>query len=155
MSKTPYCSMQVPVPSFINKYLTVKYGKTLKLSKKSVLGLCIIEFSTKRYIKPNKHHKNNSTYTIHVYDYYFTRRKYNIRADKLKFIASLMVQIFYEDLFTSVDVAVTTNNTYAVTAIKNYLDYFNIEEDDLKLRTAIERYKRYKKSKKNTFLQTA
>ncbi|WP_339638714.1 hypothetical protein [Croceibacter atlanticus] len=148
-------SVDIPVPVYVQKYLLKRYGKDHKVSKNSAIGIMIIQLATKYYMKPVKKAPEGQVfYSLAVTEYYYNQKVFRITKTKLKLLSKLLVKLFYEDLVNCAyrDVAlkkISEDNKFATAkaSIKQFLDFYEITENDLRLETAYMEYQRKKPKK--------
>lgn len=142
-------SVDIPVPIYIQKYLEKRYGTNHKVSANSLIGLLVIELSSKYYIKPVKKVPIcDGLFSLPVTEFYYNQKVFRITVKKLKQLSKLLVKLFYEDLVNSVTRDIELKKyTTAKGALEDFLLYYDINEGDLKLSTAYMEYQR-KSSKK-------
>lgn len=149
-------SIEIPVPLFLEKYLTKRYGNNHVVSANSFIGMLVIDISTKYYVKPvKKVPKKDGVYSLLVTEFYHKKKVFRITPKKLKLLAKLLVKLFYEDLVTSVyrDVSLGKYTT-AKGALKEFLSFYDINEEELKLDSAYMEYQRKAPQKINELKKT-
>jgi hypothetical protein len=146
-----YCEIGIPVPRYLKKYLNKRYGTDHKVSRHSAIGLLIIELSAKKHITNAKIRVNRKEeFVLNVGRSYFKNKVYNIRPKNLKLISNLLYKLFIEDL---VNTTLSNASIFGITekqALINFLDYYEINEDDIKFETIYMSYRRKKKKKNST-----
>lgn len=137
-------TVDIPVPLYVEKYLAKRYGNDHKVSNTSLIGIMVIEISTKYYIKPVKGvPKCDGVFSMPVTEYYFNQKVFRIQRKKLQKLTKLLVRLFYEDMVQSInrDVATGSQPT-ARQSLKTFLQYYGITEGNLKMDTAYMEYQR-------------
>lgn len=149
-------TLEIPVPRYIKKYLDKKYGSDLNVSRKSFMGLFLLRLLSEKHIEDfeTKKIKTDCTYIIMIGTYYLEKIDFPLDKRKTNSFVYSMEQLFREDLFSHVDVSIKSNLFYytikerllkhkATDAIKQFLTFYNIFEDDLALESIYRAYKRH------------
>ncbi|UOX32406.1 hypothetical protein LXD69_10115 [Flavobacterium sediminilitoris] len=135
--------INIPVKVHVKKYLVKRYGSKHTITKKSFIGLFILEL-LERKVEP--HMKNTSkecSYDIEVSEFYFNKRGFYVDHVKLKFLGICLEKLFLEDFFNFIDLEMRKENANARKSIKFFLSINDIQEDELKLESIYRSYQRY------------
>jgi hypothetical protein len=131
----------IPVKNHIKKYLSKKYGSEFKISKKTFIGLFLIEMLEKDIEKTNPFPGDN--YNVIVPEYYFNSKGYSISQAKLRTIGTSFETLFDNDFFHFVDTKLFEGNLNAYQSVVLFLKIYDIKEDELKLESMYRKYQRH------------
>lgn len=139
-----YISVEIPVKSYVKKYLCVRYGTEHKLSKTTLLGILIFQLLDSKVEKQPVSAKDfDSRYVIQISEFYFNIKGFRIPMAKRKFLAICLEKLFYEDLYMFIDKSIRNYNVSAMKALKIFLEEYKISENDAKLESIYRQYQRY------------
>jgi len=142
--------MTIPVPTYIKKFLTQKYGESLFISKKTTLGIHLLELLEKEFdpkaISPVL---GDDIYIINLSEYYRNTKGVVINPMRANDIANYLDRLFREQLFDFMKIWKSLHGQ-ELPAIRVFLNYHGITEDDLKYDSIYRDYKRYKKKEERT-----
>jgi hypothetical protein len=123
-----------PVQAHVYKYLQAKVGESLKVSRKDFWGNLILDMLSKRYT-PNHEMNSELVFPVEIsmrymseYGVFFDSRivkKFNSQVDKM----------MREEMRTHVFICNEKNGVPKDRALKQFMDFFNIVEDDIKFET--------------------
>jgi hypothetical protein len=147
-------SIKIPTKSYIKKFIITRYGIEHTVSKKSMLGVIIVSLLDKNVLRPEYSFDSCDTeYTVHISEYYMNVRGFNLSVKTIKFLSVLLDKLFYEDLFTYMDISISKLNVSAQEALSCFFKEYNISEDELNFDSIYKKYQRHCnfniKSKKN------
>ena len=152
----PAIIINLPMKSYLKKFLTKKYGTHHKVSRNSLLGIHLIELLDKQFKRENVKIKEKESFPFHFEKTVVEKMGFNISAAKMQ-----KFEVFLHKLFRSSldDYITTTINSDLViknykgeykqdvlNAMKQFLACYDINEDDLKLNSL---YRDYNREKKN------
>jgi hypothetical protein len=135
--------IHIPVKNHVKKFLIKRYGAIHKVSKKTFIGLFLLQLLEKRVDKPEKESSNECFYEIEVPEYYFNKNGYSIDANKLKFLSVCLERLFIEDFNTFVDNELSKGSMTATKAIRLFFSIYSITENDLNFDSVYRNYQRY------------
>ena len=137
-------TIDIPVPVYVQKYLEKRYGTDHKVNRKSLIGIMVIELASKYYMKPVKGvPESDGVYSLSVTQYYFNKKIFRIQKRKMQQLTKLLSRLFYEDMVHSISRDIATGQAgTARGALRMFLDYYDISENDLKIDTAYMEYQR-------------
>lgn len=146
--------ISIPVKAYVKKYLVKRYGSVHTITKKSFIGLFLLELLQRKVEPPFKDFKGKSSYDINVPEFYFNKKGYAVDHIKLKFLGICLEKMFFEDFYHFVDTEIRTKQLNARKSVKLFLAIYEIEEDEIKLESLYRSYQRYcneniKKKKKD------
>lgn len=136
-------TISIPVKAHIKKYLLKKYGSLHKVSKKSFIGLLVLELLNTKIEQPDRNFLNQDKYELIIPEYYFNTKGFNLNQNKTKFLGVCLEKLFFEDFYSFVDMELIkgTGNAYQSTAL--FLKVFDISENEIKLESMYRNYQRY------------
>lgn len=135
--------ISIPVKPHVKKYLIKRYGTTHQVSKKTFIGLFLLQLLEKKIEKQEKDIPNNFTYEIEVPEYYFNTKGYSVDTKKLKFLGICLEKLFVEDCNSFIDNELLKGDSNAKKAIKLFFCIYGIDENDLNLDSVYRNYQRY------------
>lgn len=136
-------TVSIPVKNYVKKYLVKKYGTVHTVSKKTFLGLLLLELINDDVQKPDRVLEEMDKYEIEVPEYYFNTRGFNINQNKSKFLGLCLEKLFFEDYLAFVDLELAKGKLDALKSVKLFLQLYNISENELKLESMYRKYQRY------------
>lgn len=147
--------INMPMKSYLCKFLIKKYGNYHKVSANSSLGIYLSDLLDKHYRKQNHPLSCKSFYPFHFSKTMVEKQGFDMSAAKMK-----KFELFVQKLFrSSMDDYITTsiasnlvivkdrnqlNQQNVLKAMQQFLDYFDISEDELKLNSLYRDYSREK-----------
>lgn len=135
--------ISIPVKLHVKKYLIKRYGKVHQLSKKTFIGLFLLQLLEKKIDKPEKELDKNNFYQINVPEYYFNTKGYSIDHQKLKFLGICLEKLFVEDLYSFIDNELMKGEMNAKKSMKLFFSIYDLSENELKLDSMYRNYQRY------------
>lgn len=136
-------SFEIAVKPYVKKFLNLKYGPEALVSKKTRIGLILIELLDSK-IERSAIDVSDFTekYTIKVSERYFNTKGFNVSYNKKKFLAVYLEKQFTEELRNYVDLQVAIG-VHAIQAMRVFLRYHAITENEIKLESIYRSYQRY------------
>lgn len=150
-------TLNIPVKSYLKKYLTHKYGTTHCVSRRSWLGRYLVDLLDKNYRKIKTDIKKEDFYPINIPASIVKEVGFDISATKLKHLAEMIQKVFLNDLYSYIEVSVgselkffnknheSINKQNALRAIDQFLTFHNITEDEISIDSIYRTYNRNKK----------
>ena len=135
--------IKIPVKCHVKKYLIKRYGAVHQVSKKTFIGLFLLQLLEKKIEKPEKEAGKGSFYDIEVPEYYFNANGYSIDNNKLKFLSVCLERLFFEDFYSFVDNELFKGELNAKKAIRLFLSIYDITENELNQDSMYRNYQRY------------
>lgn len=136
-------SFQIAVKPYVKKFLNVKYGAEAVVSKKTRIGIILIELLDSKIDRSGIELTGCSEkYTINVSERYFNTKGFNVSFNKKKFLAVYLEKQFIEELRSYVDVQLAVG-VPAMRAMRVFLKYYAISENEIKLDSIYRNYQRY------------
>jgi len=146
--------INMPMKPYLRKFLCKKYGETYKVSFYSLLGLFLLEILDKQYRKGDSKIRQKSSYPLIIPKTFVEKVGFDMPPQKMKRFEEMLVRLFKSELEAHVDLTVEfdlyinlNEKKYkldVMKSIKNFLEFYNINEDDLKLESVYRDYKRNK-----------
>lgn len=135
--------ISIPVKLHVKKYLIKRYGSIHKLSKKTFIGLFLLQLLEKKIDKPERETDKSQVYDIEVPEYYFNTKGYCIDKDKLKFLGICLEKLFMEDLFSFIDNELMKGELNAKKSLRLFFCIYDLSENELNLDSIYRNYQRY------------
>lgn len=136
--------IQIPVKKHVKKYLVARYGETHKISKKSFIGLFLLNLLEKKHEKPDWF--ESEPYVVEVPEYYFNTKGHSVNRNHLRSLGVVLEKIFMDDFYDFVDLELRRGNN-AMQSVKLFLNIYSISENELKLESMYRNYQRYSNEK--------
>lgn len=134
-------TLKIPCKSYVRKYLIARYGLNHTITKQSLLGMMVHEKLSKNYNPADYIRRSGDVYEVVLTDWCFRNVGHSIDIPTLNALGSAMYYLFREDLYLYVRQQLAKGEK-ATTAIKEFLQMFDITEDELKFETVYRDYKR-------------
>ena len=134
-------TIKIPCKSYVKKYLIARYGKKHTITRNSFLGLFVSELLTKEFDPKQKYKSYEAEYEIEISEWMFKNIGHTISVKSMEAIGSSFYLIFREDLFEYVQLQLK-KGVNASNAIKEFLNNYDIKEDELKFESIYRDYKR-------------
>ncbi len=134
----------IPIKSYLKKYLTKKYGSELILSRKSSLGIHLLEllegdFNPKELVPAT----GDDIYLLNIGEFYSNTKGVTIHTSRINNISAYLDKVFLESLFEHVKIY-KANYNQELPAIRQFLEFYDITDNDLRYDSVYRTYKRYK-----------
>lgn len=137
-----YIDIEIPVKSHVLKYLQKKYGTTHRVSKKTFLGLLLLELIHKK-VHPPQRKKPELFYKLEIPEYYFNTRGFQLDDDKAVFLSACLERLFMEEFRQFVDMQLAQGLLNAFQSVVKFCHFYDISEDDIKVESLYRNYQRY------------
>lgn len=149
--------LNIPLKTYLKKYLTNKYGEIHSVNKSSWLGRYLIVLLDKHYRKSKTPLTIDDYYPVSISHSVFKEVGFDICTEKLKQLSDMINKIFLNDLHSYIEVSTGSNLKFynevhdsinrqnVLRAIKQFLKHHEIQEDEL---SADSLYRGYSRSKK-------
>lgn len=145
-------SINMPMKSYLVKFLTKKYGPSHKVSQSGLLGSYLTQLLSKDY-KPNSLKVSESSFfTISFPKTIIEKHGFMITTEKMKRFEEFLKQLFRHSLDVYINITIAKglvvdsgNSMYeqdVMKAMKQFLDMYGITEDELKLDSLYRDYSR-------------
>ena len=134
--------IQIPVKNHVKKYLIGRYGATQKITKKTFIGLILLQILEKKVEKQETSSSTLSNYEVSVPEYYFNTKGYSVDADKLRFLGICLEKLFLDDFYLFVDHQLLKGGS-AYKSIQFFFSLYGLSENDLKVESMYRNYQRY------------
>ncbi len=135
-------TINIPCKKYVKKYLIAKYGEKHTISRNTLLGLFTLEYLEKDFKPELGEMQFDDRYVIEIGEYYFKKKGHSINLAKRKMIGMVMERLVREEIFQFVDIKVIAGSD-ALESIREYLKFYKISEDELKLDSIYKAYKRH------------
>jgi len=158
-------TLNIPLSSFLQKYLTKKYGTEHDVNRRTWFGRYIIDLLDKNYRKSNVDLKKDSFYPVHVSSAIIKEVGFDMSATKLKLLEEMINKVFLNDLYSYINVSMgnelkfhnarhnSINKQNATQAIAQFLKFYDIHESELCQDSVYRNFNRVRKSDKNELLK--
>lgn len=133
----------IPVKKHVKKYLTKKYGTIHTISKKSFIGLLLLDLINKDADTSDIDFNGFEKYQMEIPEMYFNTKGYSINRNKLKFLGICLERLFYEDFHHFVDVELMKGENNAWQSVKLFLSINDLNENEIKLESMYRNYQRH------------
>lgn len=138
-------TISIPVKPYVKKYLVKRYGLAHQITKRSFIGLLIIQFLDKDTSVPDDSFELKEKYDVVISERYFNINGFSLSPSRLRFLGKCLEQLFFEDFYDDIDKDLAKNQFNAYQSVKFFLDYYNINESEIKLESMYRNYQRYSK----------
>lgn len=135
--------ISIPVKNHVKKYLIKRYGPMHQVSKKTFIGLFLLQLLEKKIEKPEKEVDKTNVYEIEVPEYYFNTKGYSIDNNKLKLLGICLEKLFIEDFYSFIDNELAKGDLSAKKAIRLFFGIYDITENDLNSDSMYRNYQRF------------
>ncbi|HSD07918.1 hypothetical protein [Flavobacterium sp.] len=135
--------IRIPVKKHVKKYLIKKYGNIHTISKKTFIGILLLELIDKDADTSDIDFKGFDTYKMDIPEMYFNTKGFNVSRKKLKFLGVCLERLFFEDFHSFVDVELAKGKSNAWQSVKLFLLLYDINENELKLESMYRNYQRH------------
>jgi hypothetical protein len=135
--------ISIPVKNHVKKYLVKRYGTIHQVSKKTFIGLFLLQLLEKKIAKPEKEIKKGFFYELEVPEYYFNTKGFNVDANKLAVLGICLEKLFIEDFYSFVDNELAKGDMTAKKAIKLFFSIYDLTENDLNQDSMYRNYQRF------------
>ena len=147
--------INMPMKPYLRKFLLKKYGNTYKISFYSLLGKFFLEILDKQYRKGDGKIRSSSSYTFIIPKTIVEKVGFDMPPQKMKRFEEMLESLFKSELEAHIDLTVEfdlyvniNDKNYkldVMKAMKQFLDFYKINEDELKLESVYRSYQRNKK----------
>lgn len=135
--------ISIPVKKPVKKYLIKKYGEVHTISKKTFIGLLLLELISNEADTSDIDFKSHDQYKMVLPELYFNTKGFSINRKKLKFLGVCLERLFFEDFYSFVDVELAKGKTNAWQSVKLFLFLNNITENEMQLASMYRNYQRH------------
>jgi hypothetical protein len=135
--------ISIPVKKHVKKYLIKKYGEIHTISKKTFLGLLLLELISDEADTSDIDFNGFDKYKMDIPELYFNTKGFKINRNKLKFLGVCLEKLFFEDFHSFVDVELAKGKSNAWQSVKLFLFLYNINENEMKLESMYRNYQRH------------
>jgi hypothetical protein len=136
-------SVSIPVKAHVKKYLIKKYGTVHTISKKTFLGLLLLELINDKVMPSDRSFVDFDRYELNIPDFYFAKKGFHIDRHKARFLGTCLEKLFFEDFYSFVDVELAKGKTNAMKSVKLFLLIYDISENEMKLESMYRNFQRY------------
>ena len=147
-------TVEIPVPTHLKKFLEKKHSSDFVVIRNTFLGMIILDsmVGKRQCLYDYKENDYPDVLEFQLHENYYNKGLVEINPEKKQWLVRLFEKLFNEDLFFYVNKNLN-EKTFAKKLIEEWLAYYKIGEDDIKLESLYKRYKRRVKdnikSKKN------
>ena len=146
MSFTPLVSVSFPVKAHVRKFLQRQYGSAHIASKTTLLGQLVLGALDKTYEKPEKKLPAQYTYSVLIPPGYVNRVGATLPRNTQQHLGELCTHLFNMAMYDHLD-AVSWSGGQVYPELRNFLDRYGINEDDMKVESLYRAYSRHCKKK--------
>ncbi|RSC96045.1 hypothetical protein [Tenacibaculum singaporense] len=162
---TETVTLNIPLKSYLKKYLQNKYGSVHIASRSSWLGAYVIDILDREYRKSNVTIKKEDFFPVAIPYSIVCDVGFSVSKAKLTRLEVMIRKVFYNDLYSYIEISRDNElkvyneehdsiiKQNALIAINQYLSFFDITEDELSADSVYRQYSRYKKDKKENALK--
>jgi hypothetical protein len=148
----------IPMKSYLRKYLQKKYGDTHVVSRRSWLGRYFIDLLDKQYRKTKVDFEKEDYYQVIVPASIVKEVGFDLSNTKVKSLGDMIHKVFINDLYSYIEVSVGSklsfkneqfesyNKQNVFQAIIQFLDYYDIGDDEIKVESLYRNYSREQES---------
>jgi hypothetical protein len=136
-------SISIPVKIHVKKYLIKKYGSVHTVTKKTFLGLLLLELINNKVEAPERKILEFEKYELTIPSFYFNKKGFNIDKNKARFLGNCLEKLFFEDFYSFIDLELLKGKTNAMKSIKLFFLIYDISENEMKLESMYRKYQRY------------
>lgn len=147
-------SVKLPVKNYLKKYLTKKFGDSYRVNRTDWVGKYLIDLLDKQYRRKGTI-KEDAFYKIEVPSSVVKEVGFDMSVTKMRHFESMIDKVFRSELETFIDVSISSNLYFNVNskfhklsvmkAMQQFLETFEISEDDIKLESLYRNFARKKK----------
>lgn len=123
-----------PVQPHVYKYLQSKVGESMTVSRKDFWGNLVLDILSKRYTSTTIQ-TEDLVYPVEISMRYMSEFGVFIDSKTVRKFNSQIDNLFREEMRTHVFINYEKNGIPKDRALKQFLEYFNIDEDDMKFET--------------------
>lgn len=136
--------INIPVKTHVSKYLKVKYGdKPMVASRRTVVGSIVLSMlSNNGDVKPGSDVRESETFKVIVKEYHYLRNGVFIDNRTAWLFNELVDNMFKEELYCHIIINKFSHESQYLESIRNFLNVYNITEEDLKLESVYRDFKR-------------
>lgn len=135
--------ISIPVKKHVKKFLIKKYGEIHTITKKTFLGLLLLELISNEADTSDIDFKNHDKYNMAIPELYFNTKGFSINRNKRKFLGVCLEKLFFEEFYSFVDVELAKGKGNAWQSVKLFLFLYKIDENDMKLESMYRNYQRH------------
>jgi hypothetical protein len=140
-------NISIPVKKHVKKYLIKKYGEVHKVTKKTFLGLLLLELINDKVEESDRQFVDCDKYLLTIPEFYFNKKGFSIDKNKARFLGTCLEKLFFEDFYSFVDLELAKGGTNAWKSVKLFLFIYNIDENEMRLESMYRNYQRFSKEK--------
>jgi len=134
--------IEIPVEAHVRKYLVKLYGLEHTATKKTGIGLEVLNSLSKVVEKPEKRIGPQYKYVVYVPEFYFNTKGHTVKRNALQHLGVCLGIQFDVAMCQFLDLRVS-NGAKALPTLKEYLKFYDISEDDAKVETLYRVYQRF------------
>lgn len=148
--------INMPLKSYLCKFLKKKYGNYHKVSVRSSLGIYLSDLLDKTYRKEHKVLNTDSFYPFHFPKTIIEKQGFDMSAAKMKKFEMFLQKLFLSSMDDYITATIHNclvtkkdNSIYkqdVLNAMKQFLNTYEVSEDELKLDNLYKNYYRKKRS---------
>ncbi len=139
--------IKFPVQTHVYKYLQQKVGPSMMVSRSNFFGNLVLDILSKRE-KAEKAPLGTMVFPVEIHEDYMNRFGFNISPNVIRKFNLQVDRMFKEEMCTYVSLTCSHNPVKKTEALSQFLNSFDISEDDIKTETLIKYIFRNEKDKK-------
>lgn len=136
-------SISIPVKKHVKKYLIKKYGTVHTVTKKTFLGLLLLELINDKVEAMDRQFVDLDQYELTIPEFYFNKKGFNIDKNKVRFLGICLEKLFFEDFYNFIDLELTKGKANAFQSVKLFMHIHGISENEMKLESLYRNYQRH------------
>jgi len=136
-------SISIPVKKHVKKYLIKKYGAVHTVTKKTFLGLLLLELINDKVDASDRQFLDLDQYELNIPEFYFNKKGFQIDRNKARFLGLCLEKLFFEDFYNFIDVELAKGKANAFQSVKLFMHLHSISENDMKLESMYRNYQRH------------
>ena len=141
----------IPAKPHIKKYWEKRFGREYKISNDMFFGKLIVNVLDMKIDKPLDIDRKiySEVIRIKIPKFYFNTKGHSIGHNKIRFLSLLIDKLFYEEMHSFIDVSIALGEISAIQALRIFLAYYGLSEDDCKSESLYRSYQRHCNEKIN------
>lgn len=145
-------TQHIPVSNHVYKYLLAKCGSdTIEVSRTNLVGSIVLSLLNRNGdIKPGKSN-HTKVFNVVIKENFYNRNGINIGPRNAKLFNDMFDKMFREELYCHIIMNKSELKEMFIESIRNFLEVYGIDEDDIKLETLYKDFKR-KRSQKEALM---
>lgn len=139
-------SISIPVEPHVKRFLAKRYGPVHTATKVTFIGMEVLQALTSEYerpyLPPEKKIIYSDEYKVLIPERYFNANGHTVSMNNLLHLGNSMGRLFTETMFDNLDMQIN-EGTHGLEALRRFLKFYNIAEDDVKFESLYKAYQRH------------